>query len=120
MMMYWLKEGILSGFRISAQAGMLRWKLSKPIPLDFGRLRERSRSTRHWSPARCAWVRSWLIRSIALSLAPAMIEQGLGHLPPAYERRRQMLEWMGPLLSDECDELNELVATLLMERRNRA
>ena len=44
----------------------------------------------------------------------------LGHLPPAYEQRRQMLEWMGPLLPDECDELNELVATLLMERRNRA
>jgi tRNA(adenine34) deaminase len=43
----------------------------------------------------------------------------LDYLPPAYERRRQTLEWIGPALPDECDELNELVATLLMEHRGR-
>ena len=42
----------------------------------------------------------------------------LGHLPSAYERRRQTLEWIGPALPDECNKLNELVATLLVERRN--
>ncbi len=40
-----------------------------------------------------------------------------GHMPPAFEKLAQTLEWVGPALPQECDELNEAVFAMLEERR---
>jgi tRNA(adenine34) deaminase len=34
-----------------------------------------------------------------------------GHLPPAFERLRAHVEWVGPLLPDVCGELDRMVAS---------
>ncbi len=38
-----------------------------------------------------------------------------GHLPPVFEERLQAMEWIGPALPAECDELFETVLALLVE-----
>ena len=38
-----------------------------------------------------------------------------GHLPPVFAERLQALEWIGPALPAECDELFETVLALLAE-----
>ena len=40
----------------------------------------------------------------------------LGHLPPAFERLAQAVEWVGPALPQECDKLNDVVSDLLAKR----
>jgi tRNA(adenine34) deaminase len=40
-----------------------------------------------------------------------------GHLPPAFEARLQALEWVGPALPQECDELYQTALAMLDERR---
>ena len=40
-----------------------------------------------------------------------------GHMPPAFERLAQALEWVGPALPQACDTLNEQVFAMLEERR---
>lgn len=42
-----------------------------------------------------------------------------GHMPPAFEERLQALEWVGPVLPQECDELNEMVFAMLVEYKSR-
>ena len=42
-----------------------------------------------------------------------------GHMPPAFERLSQTLEYIGPALPQECDELNEGVFAMLEERKIR-
>ncbi len=44
----------------------------------------------------------------------------LGQLPPAFENILTETELIGPALPEECDVLNERVASLLEERRSRA
>ncbi len=41
-----------------------------------------------------------------------------GHMPPAFERLAQALEWVGPALPQACDALNEQVLMMLEERRS--
>jgi tRNA(adenine34) deaminase len=41
------------------------------------------------------------------------------HLPPSFEAELQALEWVGPVLPQECDELYETTLTLLAEHRSR-
>ena len=38
-----------------------------------------------------------------------------GHLPPVFAERLQAMEWIGPALPAECDELFETVLALLAE-----
>ena len=38
-----------------------------------------------------------------------------GHLPPVFEERLQAMEWIGPALPAECDELFETALALLAE-----
>lgn len=40
-----------------------------------------------------------------------------GRLSPFYEARLQALEWVGPVLPEECDELYEMALTLLAKYR---
>ena len=42
-----------------------------------------------------------------------------GHMPPAFEKGLQALEWVGPALPQECDELDETVFAMLVEYKNR-
>jgi tRNA(adenine34) deaminase len=42
-----------------------------------------------------------------------------GHMPPAFERLFAALEWVGPALPEECDELAEAVLAILDERGSR-
>jgi hypothetical protein len=42
-----------------------------------------------------------------------------GHMPPAFENIAHATELIGPALPQECDALNERVASLLEERRSR-
>lgn len=42
-----------------------------------------------------------------------------GRLSPFYEARLQALEWVGPALPEECDELYEMALTLLAKYRQR-
>jgi tRNA(adenine34) deaminase len=42
-----------------------------------------------------------------------------GHLPPYFEAELQALEWVGPALPQECDELYEMALTLLADHRSR-
>jgi tRNA(adenine34) deaminase len=39
-----------------------------------------------------------------------------GHMPPAFERLAQPMEWVGPALPQECDPLRDEVFALLDER----
>jgi tRNA(adenine34) deaminase len=39
-----------------------------------------------------------------------------GHMPPAFEKLFEALEWVGPALPQECDELDEMVEAMLVER----
>jgi tRNA(adenine34) deaminase len=41
-----------------------------------------------------------------------------GHMPPAFEKLLEGLEWTGPALPEECDELRDEVLALV-ERNNR-
>jgi tRNA(adenine34) deaminase len=43
----------------------------------------------------------------------------MGHMPPAFESLFRAIEWVGPALPQECDELNEKVFELLMEHKDR-
>jgi tRNA(adenine34) deaminase len=43
----------------------------------------------------------------------------LGHMPPAFERLFQGIEWVGPALPLECDPLNEALVAILVEKQNR-
>ena len=42
-----------------------------------------------------------------------------GHMPPIFEERLQALQWVGPALPAECDELYELVLAMLAEHDKR-
>lgn len=42
-----------------------------------------------------------------------------GRMPPGFERLLQAQEWVGPALSQECDELAETVLAMLEEREGR-
>jgi tRNA(adenine34) deaminase len=42
-----------------------------------------------------------------------------GHMAPSFERLFEALEWVGPVLAQECDELNERAYATLAERKNR-
>jgi tRNA(adenine34) deaminase len=42
-----------------------------------------------------------------------------GHLPPAFERLRQNVEWVGPFLPEVCNELDQTVATMMADYKNR-
>ena len=42
-----------------------------------------------------------------------------GHMSPSFERLFEALEWTGPVLQRECDDLNTRAYTILEERRNR-
>lgn len=42
-----------------------------------------------------------------------------GHMPPAFEKRLQALEWVGPALPQECDELDATVSAMLVKYNNR-
>jgi tRNA(adenine34) deaminase len=44
----------------------------------------------------------------------------IGHMPPAFESLFGTIEWVGPALPQECDELNERVFELLMKHKNRS
>jgi tRNA(adenine34) deaminase len=39
-----------------------------------------------------------------------------GHMPPAFEKLFESLEWVGPALPQECDELDEMVEAMLVKR----
>ena len=39
-----------------------------------------------------------------------------GHMSPSFERLFETLEWVGPALPQECDELNETVYAILAKR----
>ena len=39
-----------------------------------------------------------------------------GHMPPSFERLFESLEWVGPALPQECDELNETIYAILAKR----
>lgn len=39
-----------------------------------------------------------------------------GHMSPSFERLFETLEWVGPALLQECDELNETVYAILAKR----
>ena len=41
-----------------------------------------------------------------------------GHMPPAFERLAQALEWVGPALPQACDVLKEKVFAMLDEQRS--
>lgn len=41
-----------------------------------------------------------------------------GRLPPAFDRLFQAGTWVGPILPEECDALNELVCALLVEHND--
>ena len=43
----------------------------------------------------------------------------LGHMPPAFERIFEGVEWVGPALPQVCDELGKEVAALVKERQRR-
>jgi tRNA(adenine34) deaminase len=43
----------------------------------------------------------------------------LGHMPPAFERIFEDVEWIGPVSSQVCDELSREVAALVKERQRR-
>jgi tRNA(adenine34) deaminase len=43
----------------------------------------------------------------------------LGHMPPAFERIFEDVEWIGPALPRVCDELSREVAELVIERQRR-
>jgi tRNA(adenine34) deaminase len=43
----------------------------------------------------------------------------LGHMPPAFERIFEDVEWVGPALPQVCDELSREVAALVKERQCR-
>jgi tRNA(adenine34) deaminase len=43
----------------------------------------------------------------------------LGHMPPAFERIFEDVEWIGPALPQVCDELSKEVAALIKERERR-
>lgn len=42
-----------------------------------------------------------------------------GHMPPVFEERLQALEWVGPALPQECDELYETAQAMLAEYKKR-
>jgi tRNA(adenine34) deaminase len=42
-----------------------------------------------------------------------------GHMPPAFAQRLQHLEWVGPALPEECDELREAVFAILVDYKAR-
>jgi tRNA(Arg) A34 adenosine deaminase TadA len=42
-----------------------------------------------------------------------------GHMPPAFAQRLQFLEWVGPALPEECDELREAVFAILVDYKAR-
>ena len=42
-----------------------------------------------------------------------------GHMPPAFENRLRALEWVGPALPQECDELDAMVSAMLAAYNNR-
>ena len=42
-----------------------------------------------------------------------------GHMAPSFERLFEALEWVGPVLPQECNELNERAYAILTERKNR-
>ena len=42
-----------------------------------------------------------------------------GHLPPVFERLRKKVEWVGPFLPEVCDELDQMVATMMADYKNR-
>jgi tRNA(adenine34) deaminase len=42
-----------------------------------------------------------------------------GHMPPAFERLSQTLEYVGPALPEECDELDERVRAMFEQRKSR-
>ena len=42
-----------------------------------------------------------------------------GHMPPVFEERLQDLEWVGPALPQECDELRETAFAMLDEYKKR-
>jgi tRNA(adenine34) deaminase len=39
-----------------------------------------------------------------------------GHMAPSFERLFESLEWVGPVLPQECDELNETIYAILAKR----
>lgn len=39
----------------------------------------------------------------------------LDHMPPAFAQRFQFLEWVGPALPEECDELREAAFAILVD-----
>ena len=43
----------------------------------------------------------------------------LGHMPPAFERIFEGVEWIGPAFPQVCDELSREVAVLVKERQRR-
>ena len=43
-----------------------------------------------------------------------------GHMPTAFEKLFEALEWVGPALPQECDELDEMVEAMLVERSGRS
>ena len=42
-----------------------------------------------------------------------------GHLPPVFERLRGNIEWIGPFLPEVCDELDQMVAAMMADYKNR-
>lgn len=43
-----------------------------------------------------------------------------GHMPPAFERLSQDVEWVGPALPQECGELNQIIFELLDRYKSRS